>query len=164
MNGESVLDPNGDATLLESGSTRQLCIWHGVLMAVSWGILVPFTIGSSLLRDALNLSPGVWLTLHISLNMFAILCMVVSFGIAVYATSENTAAGEDPKHFRDLNHGTMGMVIFFHAFTQAIIGMMRPNGPKKPTTPVEVPKDEAEKEAVEKTAEMAMASWPRQMN
>jgi hypothetical protein len=141
-NGESASDPNGDVTFLESGgSTRRLWVWHGVLMAVSWGILVPLAIGSSLLRDTLNLPPGVWLTMHMSLNMFAILCMVISFGIAVYATNEKAAAGEDPKHFTDLKHGTVGLVIFLLAFVQAIIGMARPHGPKKPATPVEVPND-----------------------
>ncbi len=130
-------------------------------MAMSWGIIVPLAIGSSLLRDTLCLPPGLWLTMHISLNMFAILCMVVSFGIAVYATNEKTAAGEDPKHFCDLKHGTIGLVIFLLALTQAIIGMMRPHGPKKPATPVDLPKDverAAEKETAEKTAEMAIAS------
>jgi hypothetical protein len=157
VNGGSVFDPNGDVTFLDSGgSTRQLWVWHGVLMALSWGILVPLAIGSSLLRDTLCLPPGVWLTMHISLNMFAILCMVVSFGIAVYATNEKTAAGEDPKHFRDLKHGTIGLVIFLLAFMQAIIGTVRPNGPKKPATPVEALKDiegAAEKETAEKAAE-----------
>jgi hypothetical protein len=160
--GESVSDPNSDVTFLDSGgSTRHLWIWHGVLMAISWGILVPLAIGSSLLRDTLCLPPGVWLMLHISLNMFAILCMVVSFGIAVYATNENTATGEDPKHFSDLKHGTIGLVIFLLAFMQAIIGMVRPHGPKNPATPVEVPNDvegAAEQEATEKIAEMDMAS------
>jgi hypothetical protein len=156
-NGESASDPNGDLIFLESGgSTRKLWVWHGVLMAVSWSILVPLAIGSSLLRDTLKLPPGVWLTMHFSLNMFAILCMVVSFGIAVYATNKKTAAGEDPKHFTDLKHGTIGLVIFLLAFTQAIIGMMRPHGPKKPTAPVDGPND-AEGVA-EKAAEMAMTS------
>jgi hypothetical protein len=157
VNGESVSDPNGDVTFLESGgSTRQLWVWHGVLMAVSWGILVPLAIGSSLLRDMLCLPPGVWLTLHMSLNMFAILCMVVSFSIAVYATNEKTADGEDPKHFTDLKHGTIGLVIFLLAFMQAIIGMARPHGPKKPATLVEVPNDV--EGAAEKTAEMVADS------
>jgi hypothetical protein len=59
--------------------------------------------------ETLCASSWSWLTLHISLNMFAILCMVVSFGIAVYTTNEETAAGEDPKHFTDLRqHNQFG--------------------------------------------------------
>jgi hypothetical protein len=129
-------DDHGELNFLESASTRHLWVWHGVLMAISWGILVPLAIGSSLLRDMLCLPPGVWLTLHMSLNMFAILCMVVGFGIAVYATNEKTAAGEDPKHFTDLKHSTIGLVIFLLTFMQAIIGMVRPHGPKKAATAV----------------------------
>jgi hypothetical protein len=155
-NGTSASDPNAGLTFLDSvRSTRKLWIWHGVLMAVSWSILVPLAIGSSLLRDTLRLPPGVWLTIHMSLNMFAILCMVVSFGIAVYATNANSGNGEDPNHFRDLKHRTIGLVIFLLAFVQAIIGMMRPHGPKKPATPVEGPKDA--EGAPGMTVEMAMA-------
>jgi hypothetical protein len=150
-------DPNGDFFFLDSvRSTRKLWMWHGVLMAVAWGILTPLAIGSSLLRDTVCLQPGVWLTIHLSLNMFAILCMVVSFGIAVYATNEKTADGEDPKHFVDTKHKTIGLVIFLLAFVQAIIGMLRPHGPKKPATPVEVPEDV--ERAAEMNVEMAIAS------
>jgi hypothetical protein len=150
-------DPNSDLLFLDSvRSTRKLWMWHGILMAVSWSILVPLAIGSSLLRDTLRLPPGVWLTIHISLNIFAILCMVVSFGIAVYATNEKTADGEDPKHFVDLNHRTIGLVIFLLAFLQAIIGKMRPHGPKRPVTPVKAPKDV--ERAPEMNVEMAMVS------
>jgi hypothetical protein len=134
-------DDHNELNFLESGSSRKLWMWHGILMAISWGILVPLAIGSSLLRDTLNLPPGVWLTLHISLNMFAILCMAVSFGIAIYLTNEKTADGVNPRHFLNRNHGTIGLVIFLLAFMQAIIGMMRPNGPKKPAAPVEIPED-----------------------
>jgi hypothetical protein len=138
----SVSGLNSDlAFLSQGGSTRNLWIWHGVLMAVSWSILVPLAIGSSMLRDTLCLAPGVWLTIHLSLNMFAILCMVVSFSIAVYATNANIVEGEDPNHFSDLKHKTIGLVIFLLAFMQAASGMLRPSGPKKPATPVEVSKD-----------------------
>jgi hypothetical protein len=129
------------AFLSLAGTTRQLWIWHGVLMAISWGILVPLAIGSSLLRDTLNLPPGVWLTMHMSLNMFAILCMIVSLGIAVYATNLSTVDGENSNHFSDLKHGKLGLVIILLAFMQAAIGMMRPSRPKKPETPVEIFKD-----------------------
>jgi hypothetical protein len=130
-NGTRASEPNAGLTFLDSvRSTRKLWIWHGVLMAVSWSILVPLAIGSSLLRDTLRLPPGVWLTIHMSLNMFAILCMAVSLGIAVYATNANSVEGEDPNHFSDLKHRTIGLVIFLLAFMQAIIGMMRPHGPK----------------------------------
>ena len=79
--------------------------------------------------------------MHLSLNMFASLCMVVSFGIAVYATNLSTAGGENSNHISDLKHGKVGLVIMLLAFMQAAIGMMRPSGPKKPATPVEVLKD-----------------------
>jgi hypothetical protein len=140
-NGDDSLSDGNELNFLESGSSRQLWMWHGILMAISWGILVPLAIGSSLLRDTLCLAPGVWLTLHISLNMFAILCMVVGFGIAIYLTNEKSADGVNPRHFLDLKHGTIGLIIFLLAFMQAIIGMMRPNGPKKPATPVKAPTD-----------------------
>jgi hypothetical protein len=133
---------NSDLNFLgQGGSIRQLWIWHGVLMALSWGILMPLAIGSSMLRDILCLPPGVWLKLHYSLNMFAIACMIVSFAIAVHATNANTVAGEDPHHFDDPKHRTIGLMIFLIVFLQAASGFMRPNGPKKPAAPVEAPKD-----------------------
>jgi hypothetical protein len=157
VDGTGTSDPNGGLNFVDSvRSTRKLWMWHGVLMAISWSILVPLAIGSSLLRGTLRLPPGVWLTIHMSLNMFAIMCMVVSFGIAVYATNVNSVDGEDPKHFVDTKHKTIGLVIFLLAFVQAIIGMLRPHGPKTPTTPVEVP--ENVEGAPGMTAEMAMAS------
>jgi hypothetical protein len=149
----SVSGLNSDLAFLnQPGSTRKLWIWHGVLMALSWGILVPLAIGSSMLRDTLCFAPGVWLTIHLSLNMFAILCMVVSFSIAVYATNASIVEGEDPNHFSDSNHKTIGLVIFLLAFIQAASGLLRPSGPKKPATPVQVPKD------VEETFEMTNES------
>jgi hypothetical protein len=133
---------NSDLNFLDQGSSiRQLWIWHGILMGVSWGILMPLAIGSSMLRETLCLPPGSWLKLHYSHNMFAIACMIVSFAIAVHATNTNTFAGEDPKHFDDLKHRTIGLVIFLIVFLQAASGFMRPNGPKKPAAPVEAPKD-----------------------
>jgi cytochrome b561 len=134
-------------------------------MAVSWGILVPLAIGSSLLRD--TLPPGVWLKIHFSLNMFAIVCMAAGFGIAVYASNKKTADAEDAKHHSTIgvvicllaimqaivgmmrphadaedakHHSTIGVVICLLAIMQAIVGMMRPQGPK-PATPEELPND-----------------------
>jgi hypothetical protein len=59
--------------------------------------------------------------IHLSLNMFAILCMFVSFGIAVYATNANIVEGEDPNHFSDLktsNNRTGTFPTCFHASSE----------------------------------------------
>jgi hypothetical protein len=78
--------------------------------------------------------------------MFAILCTVVSFGIAVYATNANIVEREVPNHFSESNRTGD-----FPTWFQTVSGM-RPSGPKKTATPVEVPKD------VEETFEMTYES------
>jgi hypothetical protein len=74
------VDTSKGASRLNSDSSRKLWIWHGALMVISWGILAPLAIGSSILRGSLCLAPGVRLTMYFSLNMLAILCIIVSFG------------------------------------------------------------------------------------
>jgi hypothetical protein len=37
--------------------------------------------------------------------------MIISFGIAVYATNLSTVDGENSDHLSDLKHGTIGLVI-----------------------------------------------------
>jgi hypothetical protein len=123
----------------EDSSTKKLWIAHGVLMALAWGILVPLAIGSSMLRPTLSklLPKGMWFSIHFYLNMLAMALMVASFGIAVHAINSNTVAGEDPKHFHDVTHRMVGLVIFVIAFVQAAVGMLRPGGPKVPNPPTE---------------------------
>jgi hypothetical protein len=102
----------GDTTVADTGAedtpivivsstlvkpNRGLWVAHGVLMSVAWGILIPLGIGSSRLRNFFP--PGMWIKIHQTLNMTAILCTIAGFGIAVHNISAETFDGEKTSHF-----------------------------------------------------------------
>jgi hypothetical protein len=119
--------------LILSGSAgppnRELWVAHGVLMSVAWGILIPLGIGSSRLRDLFP--PGMWIKIHQTLNMTAIICTIIGFAIAVYNISDETYAGEEANHFNFTAHRTVGLVIFLLTILQAVGGLLRPHPPTK---------------------------------
>jgi hypothetical protein len=108
---------------------RELWVAHGVLMSVAWGILIPLGIGSSRLRDLFP--PGMWIKIHQTLNMTAIICTIIGFAIAVYNISDETYAGEEANHFNSTAHRTVGLVIFLLTILQAVGGLLRPHPPAK---------------------------------
>lgn len=120
---------------------------HGYFMAIAWGLLVPLAIGVSLAR---NLLPdGMWFVLHRGLNGLALLFNVVGFAIAVRLINDSTAPDQSPKHFQDVNHRTIGLVVFLVAMLQAGVAFFRPSNPHAP------PEKDA-KNAPENTAEFQM--------
>jgi hypothetical protein len=113
---------------------RQLWVAHGVLMSISWGILVPLAVGFSRLRDLLGLAPGMWCKIHQSLNMVAVICTIIGFSIAVYAINDETFDGEESNHFADVTHRIVGLVIFLLTVLQGVGGFLRPHAPSNPAS------------------------------
>lgn len=119
--------------------TRNSSLWaaHGWLMTISWAVLSPLAIGSSLLRNYFRCcKEGLWFHLHRGLNMMVVLFTTIAFLIAVAAISQETPTGGDAKHFSTEvgdGHRTIGLVIFLLALAQAIGGMLRPHLPAATT-------------------------------
>lgn len=98
--------------------------FHGYIMAVSWGILIPLGIGASVLR---NLFPtGLFLRIHQVINLLAVAGTVAGFAIAVYNINE-----EGGKHF-EFPHMKAGLAVFILSLVQAAGGFARPHLPHKP--------------------------------
>ena len=128
--------------------TRKLWVAHGVMMAVSWGILVPIAIGSSMLRDILPLPPGMWFKIHFYTNSLAVLCTIIGFALAVKAINDETGGGSAAQHFEDPKHRTLGLAVFIMAVVQVGIALFRPHPPAAPTEKEE--QDEESDEPVDK--------------
>jgi Eukaryotic cytochrome b561 len=107
----------------EEAPFKTVWIFHGVLMAISWAILLPIGIGCSLVRKLL---PGtkVWFQLHMFCNGTAFLLMTAAFGLAVYAVEQSGAT-----HFSSTRHQTIGLAIYVLSFVQVVSGIFRPHLP-----------------------------------
>ena len=122
-------------TTIES-QNKSWWIVHGVLLAVAWVVLVPIAIVVSILKSYLTAMPaGFWFRTHRNLNALGVIFTIVGFGISVYLIADEKG-GSDAKHFSELQHHTIGLVVFLFAFIQAVSGFFRPHLPHKPD-PVE---------------------------
>jgi cytochrome b561 len=113
---------------------------------------VPLAVGSSIigrvLVETFGLPQGAWFQIHRGLNMIAAILTLVAFAIAFYLINQLPGA----KHFFEITHHFIGLVIFVLTLLQAGAGIFRPHLPHTPE-----PDDEQsvadEEAAVEKTAE-----------
>jgi hypothetical protein len=135
---------NGSIGGDKAGSPHK-ALWmvHGLFMAVSWAILVPLAVGSSILRGLLPLHEGQWFQIHRGLNGFAVSLTIVAFAIAVSGIADED--GKSAKHFQELTHYKIGLVVFIFALLQALSGIFRPHLPVKQADVVDndVPEMEA---------------------
>jgi hypothetical protein len=127
----------------DEAPNKGLWQFHGLLMGVGWGLMVPLAIGAALTR---SLFPpgGLWFKIHRGLNTAAITCIIIGFFIAIYLINDATAPGEDARHFRDIKHRKLGLVIVLFGVAQAASGFLRPHAPHAPAKEVEEDKDGAE--------------------
>jgi len=114
---------------LSSGSSEALvapnmAAWfaHGILGLLAWGVLVPFAVQSSLLRDLLPQGPT-WFHLHRAFNTGAYALFIVLFAIAVHYTNQE---GRD--QFNG-SHQRMGLAMFILVSFQVFGGVLRPHLP-----------------------------------
>jgi DOMON domain len=140
-------DDNGGVVVGDSASavpSQSLWVAHGIMMFISWGILLPIGIGSSIIRRLVP-GNGTWFLLHRVANGLAFLLMTAAFGIAVYNVKAN--------HFSTKSrHKTIGLVIYIFSFLQVLGGIFRPHLPHaQPPKQVE-PDVEADNEDDEKPA------------
>jgi len=117
------LEP-GEAIVLGSVDVPYKSFWkaHGTVAALGWALFAPLAITSSLCR-ALIPGPGVWLKVHIYLNMMCMIFTVLLFFLGVAATEK---AGAD--HFNG-KHQKIGLAVVVMSFFQVVGGFMRPHPP-----------------------------------
>jgi len=117
------LEP-GEAIVLGSVEVPYKSFWkaHGTVAALGWALFAPLAIFSSLCR-ALIPGPGVWLKIHICLNMMCMIFTVLLFFLGVAATEK---AGAD--HFNG-KHQKIGLAVVVVSFFQVVGGYMRPHPP-----------------------------------
>jgi hypothetical protein len=117
----SAFDLNLSNGLSEEVKVPNMKVWlaHGVLAFLSWGVLVPISINTSLFRDHFPKGP-LWFNLHRNFNTAAFALFIVLFSIAVsYTTKEGT------NNFSS-SHGRMGLAMFILTTIQILRGIIRP--------------------------------------
>jgi hypothetical protein len=120
---------------------KNLWIWHGILMALSWVILIPIAILCSVARALLpNMEKGLWFQLHRGLNIMGVLFSMIGFAVAVYIIAKEQ--GSSAKHFTQKTHHKIGLAVTVLALVNAMVGIFRPAAPHAPLHPVAVGEDD----------------------
>ena len=96
-------------------------VWlaHGVLAFLAWGVLLPFSVNASLLRNKFPKGP-LWFNFHRNTSFGAFALFVALFCIAVSYTTK-----EGRRHFNN-SHGDMGLAMFILTTLQMLRGIFRP--------------------------------------
>jgi DOMON domain len=98
----------------ELKSKRTAWLAHGAILMLAWVILIPSSVGVSLLRQLFP--PGrLWCKLHKTFAYVGILLTVVGFSIAVVTVQQ-----EGKNHFRTNRHTKVGLVVFLVAILQVL--------------------------------------------
>lgn len=156
------IDLSATTDMIDTGSSgppnKTSWLVHGILMFISWSILVPLAVGTAMLRNFLPLPTGMWFKIHQTLNSIAVLCTIIGFGIAVANISDEQ--GDTAKHFTTIKHHKIGLSIFIFAFLQAVSGFFRPHLPHKPEPVTTPPPDEEDPDKVSPSTTTNTADEP----
>ena len=130
LDGEDIT-PGRESSIVIASSDLNRGLWvaHGVFASLAWAILVPLAVGASLIRgllESMGLPKGMWFQIHRALNSTAVVFTLIAFALAVRALSDS---GID-KHFSELTHHTIGLIIFIFSLVQGINGALRPHLPE----------------------------------
>ncbi|KAJ7963639.1 Cytochrome b561 and DOMON domain-containing protein [Quillaja saponaria] len=101
-------------------SRTKLKIAHGILNAISWGILMP--IGALMARyvNLFNGADPLWFYLHVTCQSFAYFVGVVGFGTGLYLGAHSSGIQYNA-------HRCIGITLFSLATTQVLVGrFLRP--------------------------------------
>ena len=90
---------------------------HGIMMFVSWGVLVPLAIAFQILRRF----SYKYTHIHVSLNLSAYLSVIASFIISIITTDNQKL------HHFDGKHQVMGFALIVVASLQVMGGITRPH-------------------------------------
>ena len=120
----ATLELNLSSGAAEVVAVPNMSAWlaHGIMAFIAWGVLVPFAVQSSLLRDLLPKGP-LWFQLHRAFNTTAYATFIAVFAIGVAYTGK-----EGGTHFNNA-HQKMGLSMFILASAQVLGGVFRPHLP-----------------------------------
>lgn len=116
-------------TIIYAESHRTAWIIHGALGAITFGLLIPTSISSALLRDWM---PQYWVYVHVSTNLLAFVFTIATVGKAF--TNMNRQIPPEG-HFQEL-HQIIGLLLMLIVSFQVGIGFLRP--PNESSPPVSV--------------------------
>ena len=122
----------GTAADEEEPDVQDYWIFHGYLMAIAWGVLVPIAVGMSILRHFLpkvGLSLHLWFQLHRAINLTAMILTVAGFAVAVKAFQKTG----DTHFFK--GHPRRGLVVFVMVLVQVGLAFIRPHAPQQSAVP-----------------------------
>ncbi|KAG0503088.1 hypothetical protein HPP92_003160 [Vanilla planifolia] len=120
MNSKGKLDLiSGRSTVTVESSTKDRNV-HGLLNAVSWGILLP--IGATFARylKVFKSSDPAWFYLHVA-------CQVLGYALGVAGWGTGLRLGSKSKGIRYTNHRNIGIALFALGTLQVFALLLRPN-------------------------------------
>ena len=112
-------------TIIYAESHRMAWIIHGALGAITFGLLIPTSISSALLRDWM---PQYWVYVHVSTNLLAFVFTIATVGKAF--TNMNRQIPPEG-HFQEL-HQIIGLLLILIVSFQVGIGFLRPPNESSP--------------------------------
>ncbi|WOL03689.1 cytochrome b561 and DOMON domain-containing protein [Canna indica] len=123
---EENLQPKGKLDLIQGamslsqGSTTRNKNVHGVLNAVSWGILLPLgAIFARYLKTFKSADPA-WFYLHVT-------CQIIGYGVGVGGWATGLKLGSKSKGIEYTTHRDIGIALFSLATLQVFALFLRPN-------------------------------------
>ncbi|XP_073023388.1 cytochrome b561 and DOMON domain-containing protein At3g25290-like [Primulina eburnea] len=121
LNSKTRLDLlRGESTIIPVGNSRTTKRnIHGILNAVSWGIMFPIGIIIARYMRVFPSADPAWFYLHIS-------CQVSAYAIGVSGWSTGLKLGSESKGVRYANHGNIGIALFAFATLQIFALLLRP--------------------------------------
>jgi hypothetical protein len=104
-------------TPIATKSRKNMSVWvaHGVLSTLAWAVAAPFAIATAWFR---RLVPTGWIYIHVLANVTCFLFTLITFLIAISATSYKD-------HFTETHH-KVGLLIFLLVTVQVMGGFLRP--------------------------------------
>ncbi|XP_009412722.2 cytochrome b561 and DOMON domain-containing protein At4g12980 [Musa acuminata AAA Group] len=112
------------AVSLSGGSTTRKRNVHGVLNAVSWGILLPIgAIFARYLKTFKSADPA-WFYLHVT-------CQIIGYGVGVGGWATGLNLGSKSKGIQYTTHRNIGIALFSLATLQVFALFMRPSKDNK---------------------------------
>lgn len=98
-----------------SETDNKLISSHGILMTLSWAVLVPLSVYFA--RYAKVQGDENWFVKHRAVNIIATILTIAGFAVIVYEKRNKT-------HFSDDPHGALGLFIFIALFVQITGGII----------------------------------------
>lgn len=119
----------GEVEIQEVRSFQGLWMAHGLLMGISWAILIPIGVGVSVFRSFIPGEQGTWFTIHRALNGTGLAMMLIGFIIAFYIIQQSGGGN----HFSaQIPHRLTGLLISLFGIVQGLWGFFRPHAPHAP--------------------------------